>query len=59
MERNLDQEEGLVTGRTSGVLMTPGATQLVRMLSFAHSHARLLVSWFIAPEEEEEEEGEG
>lgn len=32
----------------SGVLTEPGATQLVRMLSFAHSQARLLVSWFSA-----------
>jgi hypothetical protein len=27
----------------------PGATQFTRILSRAHSAARLLVSWFIAP----------
>lgn len=32
--------------------MVPGATQFVRMLSPAHSQARLLVSWFSAPGEE-------
>ena len=32
-----------------GVLMTEGPTLLTLILSFAHSHARCLVSWFIAP----------
>lgn len=36
--------------------MNPGATLFVRMLSLAHSQARFLVSWFIAPEDEEEED---
>lgn len=31
------------------VLITQGATVLVRMLSFAHSHAKFFVSWFMAP----------
>lgn len=36
------------TGSVRGVLMNQGATQLVLILSFAHSHAKFLVSWFIA-----------
>ncbi|RWV81093.1 hypothetical protein GW17_00057519 [Ensete ventricosum] len=46
----------VITGSKRGVLTEPGATQLVRMLSFAHSQARLLVSWFSAAGEEQ---GEG
>lgn len=32
------------------VLVYPGAMQFVRILSFAHSQAKFLVSWFVAPE---------
>jgi len=39
-----------LTSSDKGVLITPGATQLVLILSRAHSHAKLLESWFIAPE---------
>lgn len=38
-----------LTGSTKGVLMNHGATELLLLLSFAHSHAKLLASWFIAP----------
>lgn len=31
------------------VLITHGATALTLILSIAHSHAKLLVNWFIAP----------
>lgn len=34
---------------TRGVAMTVGATALALMPSLAHSHAKLLASWFIAP----------
>ena len=30
--------------------MYQGATALLLILSFAHSHAKFFVSWFIAPE---------
>jgi len=39
----------MVTLSPRGVLIGPGATQLVLMLSFAHSHAKFFVTWFIAP----------
>jgi hypothetical protein len=39
-----------LTSLDKGVLITAGATQLVLILSRAHSHAKLLESWFIAPE---------
>ena len=38
-----------ITLSNKGVFIAPGATQLVRILSCAHSHAKHLVSWFIAP----------
>lgn len=37
------------TGSTMVVLTAQGATVLIRMPSFAHSHAKFLVTWFIAP----------
>ena len=36
----------ILTSLTMSVMITPGATQLTRILSRAHSAARLLVSWF-------------
>ena len=38
-----------LTASTKGVLINQGATQLLLILSFAHLHAKSLVSWFIAP----------
>ncbi|WVZ01753.1 hypothetical protein V8G54_022559, partial [Vigna mungo] len=38
-----------VTFSARGVLITPGATQLLLILSLAHSHARFFVIWCIAP----------
>ena len=38
-----------------GVLMQKGATQLLLMLSFAHSQAKLFVIWFIAAEVKKEQ----
>jgi len=38
-----------VTFSRRGVLIGPGAIQLVLMLSLAHSHAKFFVIWFIAP----------
>ena len=38
-----------LTSLLMSVLTPPGATQLTRMPSRAHSAARLLVSWFMAP----------
>lgn len=40
---------GFLTGRYRDVLIWPGAMQLALILSFAHSQARFLASWFIAP----------
>ena len=40
--------EGLINS-VSGVRMNQGTTLLILMWSFAHSHAKFLVSWFIAP----------
>jgi hypothetical protein len=42
-------EANAFTFSNKGVFMTPGATQLVLIWSRDHSHAKLLVSWFIAP----------
>jgi len=39
-----------LTSSDKGVLITAGATQLVLILSSGHSHAKLLESWFIAPD---------
>ena len=38
-----------ITSSFIGVLMNQGATELTLILSLAHSHARFLVSWLIAP----------
>jgi hypothetical protein len=38
-----------LTSSTSEVLIYHGATELVLMLSFAHSHAKFLANWFMAP----------
>lgn len=42
-------EKKKITCSTIEVLMYQGATALLLMLSFAHSQARFLVSWLIAP----------
>ena len=39
----------LITGSLISVRIKLGATELVLMPSVAHSHAKLLASWFIAP----------
>lgn len=39
----------VITFSIPDVLMQPGATQFARMPSFAHSQAKLLESWFMAP----------
>lgn len=41
---------GDITGAVIVVLTPHGATVLVRILSFAHSHAKFFVIWLIAPE---------
>ena len=38
------RDEKVITGWAKGVLMYQGATQLVLILSFAHSHAKFFVS---------------
>lgn len=51
-KRNKNQSKKVnriqLTGSTSEVLMYHGATEFVRILSFAHSQARFFVNWFIA-----------
>lgn len=37
------------TDLAGGVAMTPGAMELALILSLAHSQAKLLASWLIAP----------
>ena len=39
-----------LTLSTREVLMYQGETELTRMLSLAHSHAKFFVIWFIAPD---------
>lgn len=41
-----------LTLSTSEVLIYHGETELTRILSFAHSHAKFFVIWFIAPEKQ-------
>jgi hypothetical protein len=43
------KKSNALTSSVKGVVITPGAMQLVLILSRAHSHAKLLESWFIAP----------
>ena len=46
MKRKLKRNS---TGSTIVVLTPHGETVFVRMLSFAHSHAKFFVIWLIAP----------
>ena len=39
-------EETAYTHSVSEVEMYPGATELILMLSFAHSHAKFFANWF-------------
>jgi len=42
-----------LTGLVSGVVIRPGAMQLARISSFAHSQARFLINLFIVPRKSE------
>lgn len=42
-------KEKSLTVSAAEVAMTPGAMELALMLSQAHSHAKFLASWLIAP----------
>jgi hypothetical protein len=45
--KNLRDALNKDTSFAMSVMISPGATQFTRILSLAHSTARLLVSWFI------------